>query len=123
MRATSILSRPFAGVGLRPYRPAHLRADAAADGGIELRWIRRTRVDGDSWLGSDVPLGEEREAYLLRVQRGGACCGRSTRRAPGTSIRRRSRPRTARRRALVFEVAQVSVRFGPGPFERIEFDG
>ncbi len=24
---------------------------------------------------------------------------------------------------LVFEVAQVSVRFGPGPFERIEFDG
>jgi hypothetical protein len=25
--------------------------------------------------------------------------------------------------ALAFEVAQVSVRFGPGPFERIEFDG
>ena len=24
---------------------------------------------------------------------------------------------------LTFEVAQVSVRFGPGPFERIEFDG
>ena len=25
--------------------------------------------------------------------------------------------------ALVFEVAQVSDRFGPGPYERIEFDG
>ena len=58
-------------MGLRPYRPAHFAARRRPDGGIELAWMRRTRVDGDSWLGADVPLGEEREAYLLRVMRGG----------------------------------------------------
>ena len=53
----------FAGVGLRPYRPAHLVAEREAGGAIRLAWTRRTRIDGDSWAGTDVPLGEEREAY------------------------------------------------------------
>jgi hypothetical protein len=35
-------------------------------------WVRRTRIDGDSWSGADVPLGGDREAYLVRVSRGGA---------------------------------------------------
>ena len=53
----------FAGVGLRPYRPAHFGAGVARMAAIELAWTRRTRIDGDSWLGTEVPLGEEREAY------------------------------------------------------------
>jgi hypothetical protein len=48
----------FAGAGLRPYAPAHLRAEKAADGSWTFGWIRRTRVDGDSWESFEVPLGE-----------------------------------------------------------------
>ncbi|MCH2163111.1 MAG: hypothetical protein MK098_00430 [Marinovum sp.] len=56
----------FQGVGLRPYRPAHLRM-SNSNGDLNLKWIRRTRIDGDSWEGFDVPLGEEAERYLVRI--------------------------------------------------------
>lgn len=56
------------GKRLRPYAPAHLRAvrDAASDD-VMLNWVRRTRVNGDSWEGVNPPLGEAREAYRLRI--------------------------------------------------------
>ena len=60
----------FRGVGLRPYAACHLRAPPSGND-LLVRWIRQTRVDGDSWAGTEVPLGEEREAYLLRVLRDG----------------------------------------------------
>ena len=60
----------FSGVGLRPYRPVHLAAERLPGGAIALSWTRRTRIDGDSWAGTDVPLGEEREAYVVRVNNG-----------------------------------------------------
>lgn len=60
----------FNSAGLRPYAPVHLRArDEAA--GTRLTWVRRTRIDGDSWEGFDVPLGEESELYQVQVQSGG----------------------------------------------------
>ncbi len=40
-------------------------------GGITIRWIRRTRQDGDSWEPLDVPLGEEAERYEVDVLQGG----------------------------------------------------
>jgi hypothetical protein len=61
----------FAGVGLRPYAPVHLRAERDASGALGVSWIRRTRIGGDSWDGVDVPLGEESEAYILRVEQEG----------------------------------------------------
>ena len=57
----------FQGVGLRPLSPVHVSAKRAADGTLDFVWIRRTRVSGDSWLGLDVPLGEEAELYDLDV--------------------------------------------------------
>lgn len=61
----------FDGIGLRPYAPVHLRAARNAEGGISVSWIRRTRIGGDNWDGVDVPLGEEAETYLLRVEQDG----------------------------------------------------
>lgn len=61
----------FAGAGLRPLSPCHLRATARA-GGWQVRWVRRTRLDGDSWEGYEVPLGEGAELYRLRVVENGA---------------------------------------------------
>lgn len=36
-------------------------------GGIDLSWIRRTRVNGDGWEGEEVPLSEASEAYACEV--------------------------------------------------------
>jgi hypothetical protein len=56
----------FDGIGLRPLRPVHLRAGTAG-ATLHLSWIRRARIDADSWTGPDVPLGEATEQYHLRV--------------------------------------------------------
>ena len=114
----------FAGVALRPYRPAHLAASRRSDGGIALSWVRRTRIDGDSWLGTEVPLGEEAESYLVRTfTAGGSPLREVTTGASRFVYSLADQVRDGATAALVFEVAQVSVRFGAGPFERIEFNG
>lgn len=58
------------GAALRPLSPVQLRARRRTDGGFDLVWRRRSRL-GWRWLdGVDAPLGEEREAYVLRILRG-----------------------------------------------------
>lgn len=59
----------FAGVGLRPYSVVHLRKLEGDDDAHRITWARRTRVDGDSWEGFDVPLAEDRELYSVQVRR------------------------------------------------------
>ena len=53
---------------LRPLAPVHLKATRGT-GGVTFSWIRRTRIDGDSWT-SEVPLGEESERYALDILSG-----------------------------------------------------
>jgi hypothetical protein len=55
---------------LRPLAPVHLNAVRAA-GGVLFSWTRRTRIDGDSWVG-EVPLGEDSEQYVLDILSGTA---------------------------------------------------
>ncbi|HEX7775159.1 MAG TPA: hypothetical protein VF449_01370, partial [Parvibaculum sp.] len=64
-------TRSFKGIGLRPFSPVHVKAARAAGGDIALTWTRRTRTGGDSWEGTDVPLGEESEAYEVDIVSGG----------------------------------------------------
>jgi hypothetical protein len=56
----------FKGVGLRPLSPVQMSA-VWQSGDLLLSWIRRTRIGGDSWDQTDVPLGEESEAYDLEI--------------------------------------------------------
>ncbi len=58
------------GSALRPLAPVHLRARRSA-GGVAFRWIRRSRIDADSWDVVEVPLGEADESYSLSVIRDG----------------------------------------------------
>ncbi len=58
----------FRGIGLRPYAPVHLRGRRAG-GELEVTWVRRTRVGGDSWGTSVVPLAEEFERYEIDILR------------------------------------------------------
>jgi len=55
---------------VKPLAPVHLRA-TRGDAGVTLRWIRRTRTEGDSWSG-EVPLGEDSEAYEVFIMSGAA---------------------------------------------------
>ncbi len=57
----------FKGIGLRPLSPVRLSAAWQADGDLLLAWIRRTRIGGDSWDQTEVPLGEESEAYDVEI--------------------------------------------------------
>ncbi len=61
----------FQGIGLRPYSPAQVAARKAG-GDIVFAWLRRTRVGGDSWDQTEVPLGEDSEAYELDIYNGAA---------------------------------------------------
>ncbi|WP_029354100.1 glycoside hydrolase/phage tail family protein [Bosea sp. 117] len=56
---------------LLPLAPVHARARRTGSG-VALSWIRRTRVDGDSWDAAEVPLGEASEAYRVEIMDGAA---------------------------------------------------
>ncbi len=60
----------FDGNGLRPYSPVHLRLGSALGSDVTTNWIRRSRIEGDSWDLAEIPLGETVEAYRVRVLRG-----------------------------------------------------
>ncbi len=113
----------FTGAGLRPYSPAHLAARRLADGLIALTWVRRTRIDGDSWQGAEVPLGEERELYVVHVLRGETVLREFAPTSPSQTYSAAGQSADGASSRLSFAVAQVSDRYGPGPFERIDFDG
>jgi hypothetical protein len=99
---------------LLPLSPVHVAAVRAGDG-IHISWIRRTRVDGDSW-GVEVPLGEETEAYVLDILSGGSvvrsiACGMSqTVYASADELADFGAPQTS----LRIRVAQMSSTVGAG---------
>jgi hypothetical protein len=111
----------FQGVGLRPYSPAHLRAQAAG-GDLQVSWIRRTRINGDSWEGLEVPLGETAEQYLLRVSDGSGQLREEVLSAPSFVYTAGMQASDGAVAPFEITVAQLSESFGPGPFARIEIN-
>ena len=112
----------FAGNGLRPYAPVHLRSEITQDGAVELRWIRRTRIDGDAWDGLDVPLGEETERYLVRVIKDNAVLREDTVSEPVWIYPLSAQASDGLSGSYSVDVAQVSATFGPGPAARIALE-
>lgn len=112
----------FRGIGLRPYAPAHLRAQRSGSGDIHIGWVRRTRIDGDSWEGIEVPLGEAREAYLLRVWKSGSILRELQLAEAGWTYPAALQAADGASGAISLLVAQISDRFGPGPFARIDWN-
>ena len=64
-------SHAFTGVGLRPYSPARVKGSRAG-GDLTVSWLRRTRIGGDSWGASEVPLSEDSEHYEVDILNGAA---------------------------------------------------
>lgn len=54
-------------LGARPLSPAHLRAAKVADA-IDLAWIRRSRLEGDSWEIPEPPLDADSERYRVTIR-------------------------------------------------------
>lgn len=68
LSSSHFLTRAVSG-GMRalaPLAPVHLRARRMTDG-LRLSWVRRGRVEADSWFGEDIPLGETQESYQLEI--------------------------------------------------------
>ncbi|WP_300029421.1 glycoside hydrolase TIM-barrel-like domain-containing protein [uncultured Roseobacter sp.] len=105
----------FDGIGLRPYAPVHLTKSATGDGGITFNWIRRTRLDGDSWDSPEVPLAEEAETYLVRVIKDGNPVREQTTTAASWTYDAAAQISDGISPPFVVGVAQVSAVFGPGP--------
>jgi len=109
----------FDGIGLRPYPVSHLRRTVTG-GDIRLDWKRRTRIDGDSWQTSEVPLGEESEAYQVRVIQGATVIAEYGTTQPQFLYSAAMRVQDGVAGTFELAVAQLSARFGPGPFRQIE---
>ncbi len=104
----------FSGVGLRPYRPVHLTKSVAGSGDIGLSWVRQTRIDGDSWDGLDVPLGEEEERYLVRVMDGEFQIREAQVVAPFWTYTAAQQAEDGGGSGFCVQVSQVSAQFGAG---------
>lgn len=105
----------FDGNGLRPYSPCHLHLKRTSGGDLRARWIRRTRIDGDSWNGVEVPVGEEQESYLIRVRKGDVILRSVTVMAPEWIYTSAMQVQDALEGLVHLEVAQISARYGQGP--------
>ena len=110
-------------VGLRPYAPAHVRAVRDGAGGHSVRWIRRSRVDGDNWDLTDVPLGEVSERYFVRVLEGGVVRREETLSTANFEYDAAKQSADGIGVPFTVDVAQISDRYGPGATARIVIDG
>lgn len=108
----------FRGAGLRPLSPCHLRAGRGG-AGWDLSWVRRTRIDGDSWDGYEVPLGEASELYMVRVIEGTTVRREATVSTPAWSYSLAQAAADGITGPFAIEVMQISDVFGPGLSARI----
>lgn len=53
-----------------PLAPVHLRAMRSSGGSIGLKWVRRSRADGDGWGVSESPLDHLPERYAVKIFNG-----------------------------------------------------
>ena len=109
----------FEGIGLRPYSVAHLTAKGGLGQTIPVAWVRRSRMDGDSWQSAEVPLGEERELYRLRIGQGATVVREADVLTPNWEYTPAMQVADGISGPFEMSVAQVSDRFGPGPFRSI----
>ena len=108
------LEQAFDGIGLKPLSPVHLRAMPDASGNLAVTWIRRSRIDADSWDSPDIPLAEETEAYQIRILQGTTPLREEISHSPAWTYTAAMRQSDGLQGAYRVEVAQISARSGPG---------
>jgi len=109
----------FGGAGLRPYPVAHLQTETDVLGNLSVTWKRRTRIGGDNWQAPDVPLGEESQAYVMRVVQALTVLAEYGSAATQFTYTPAMRAADGVIGSYRIEVAQLSAQVGPGPFRGI----
>lgn len=112
----------FDGNGLRPYSPCHLSFEATDEMGISVHWVRRTRTDGDTWDNPEVPLGEEREAYSVRVKHAKTIVRETTVYETSWLYSASMQLQDGISECFQVEIAQISALYGVGVFSRLKVD-
>ncbi|WP_353142236.1 glycoside hydrolase/phage tail family protein [Paracoccus sp. (in: a-proteobacteria)] len=107
------IAAAFRGAGLRPLSPCHLRV-----AGRVVTWTRRTRVQGDGWDGTDVPLGEAQEQYSARLIRDGQVLAQAVVGEPRWVVPENAWSSAKAGGGFAVEIAQLSDTFGAGPYAR-----
>lgn len=109
----------FDGLGLRPLSPVHLCLSGTAGTDRLFSWVRRSRIDADTWEGEDVPLGEESERYLVRVFQGNNLLREEAVTSPTWAYSTAAQAADGVSGGFEVAVAQISARFGAGRFARL----
>lgn len=108
---------------LQPLAPVHVKARVAGNGDLEFAWIRRGRIDADSWLPADIPLGETNESYRIEIRVAGALV-RSVEVGSAKwvySLQQRRDDLGNPDRDFEFDVAMMSASMGPGRGARLKY--
>ncbi|MBB6260307.1 hypothetical protein FHS77_000831 [Paenochrobactrum gallinarii] len=102
---------------LRPLSPVHLRAKRQGNN-TYFSWIRRGRIDADSWLADDIVIGEERERYQAELWRGGLKVWGGELSEPAWNLTATQREALfgSAPADIEFKVAMVSAQAGHGDF-------
>ena len=103
-------------VWARPFAPVHVRGLRQAGGDVAVGWVRRARLGGDDWAALDVPLGEEREAYLVEVMSGPSVIRSAETDSPAWTyeVSDQTADFGAPPASITLRVAQISSVWGPG---------
>ncbi len=109
----------FNGIGLRPYSVSHMTLTGSAGTDVYLTWIRRTRIEGDSWVAAEVPVGEETESYRVRVLVGPVVLREIDIASASWTYSAAMQLADSAGTSFAIAVAQVSGRFGPGVFKSV----
>ncbi|VAV95962.1 Gene Transfer Agent host specificity protein [hydrothermal vent metagenome] len=117
-------SHAASGISLRPLNPVHLKVKPVT-GGVQLSWVRRTRIDGDSWALLEVPLGEEVEEYAIEIMDGQTLVRIMSANQPlaiYSDVEREADFGLPLPSTLTFRVAQISAIYGPGTYQEKTFN-
>ncbi len=106
-----------------PLAPVHLRAVRTSGGDIGLRWVRRSRADGDGWGAAESPLEHVPERYRLTIFDGSSVVRTIEVGAPAAVYASSEQLADfgAPPGAFVFTVAQMSPVLGAGHTAQGEF--
>jgi hypothetical protein len=110
-----------AGLGLRPFAPAHLRVERE-DADLRFSWVRTTRIGGDNLNAVEVPLAEEREIYRVTVRSAEETLRRADVTEPRFDYTSAMQAEDGASGPIQIGVAQLSATVGYGPERVIEIN-
>ena len=118
------ITKTFTGRGLKPYSPVHIEG-VDSSGDMIISWIRRTRIQGDTWDLEEVPLNETFETYEIDVLDGGDNVVRTLSVTDATTVTYTAAQQTTDGISAPFDVTiyQLSERVGRGIGRRATLNG